>query len=144
MFFDMKRLRTIEKDFVLKPNPYVTEEQSTSVLWKLAVGEVLAISAFSCLALTLLKIKPSITAANSFKNLTYFQGATSIGILYYHIYELDQLAKTTIPEVELTEKMKTYDQRYHSWWLYHFNILVTITFISKIEVAMGKECKWML
>lgn len=86
MFFDMKRLRTIEKDFVLKPNPYVSEEQSNSILWKLAVGEVLALSAFACLALTLLKIKPSITAANSFKNFTYFQGVTSVGTLYYHMY----------------------------------------------------------
>ncbi len=38
MFFDMKKLRTIEKDFVIKPNPYVTEEQSKKILWKLAVG----------------------------------------------------------------------------------------------------------
>jgi hypothetical protein len=86
MFFDLKRLRTIEKDFVLKPNPYVSEEQGNSVLWKLAVGEVLALSALFCLTITYLKIKPSITSANSFKNFTYFQGVTSVGMLYYHMY----------------------------------------------------------
>ena len=36
--FDMKRLRTIEKHFILKPNTYVTEEQADSALKKLAVS----------------------------------------------------------------------------------------------------------
>lgn len=86
--FDSKRIRTIEKDFVLKPNPYVTEEQSNSVIWKLAVGELLAISAFACFSLTFLKIKPNITSANSFRNFTYFQGVSSVAAFFYHIHEL--------------------------------------------------------
>jgi len=89
MLFDMRRLKTIEKDFVLKPNPYVTEEKSNSIIWKLAVGELSAVSAVLCLSLTFFKIKPSITLANSFRNFTYFQGLSSIGILYYHLYELN-------------------------------------------------------
>jgi hypothetical protein len=36
--FDLKRLRTIEKDFIMKPNPYITEDQSNKVLGKLAIG----------------------------------------------------------------------------------------------------------
>lgn len=115
MFFDMKRLKTIEKDFVLKPNPYVTEEQSTSILGKLAIGEILALSSFACIVLTLGKIRPSITSANSFKNFTYFQGLSSMGIILYHLRELDTLGKECIPESELQEKMKTYDARYFSW-----------------------------
>jgi hypothetical protein len=98
---DMKRLRTIEKDFVLKPNPYVSEEQSNRVLWKLAVGELLAISSFVFLSITLLKVKPSITAGSSFKNITYFQGFSSLGFMGYHLHELDELARTAIPEPEL-------------------------------------------
>lgn len=108
---DMKRLRTIEKDFVLKPNPYVTEERANSLLWKLAVGEVLAISAFTCFGLTFLKIRPSVTLASSFKNFTYFQATTSLGTLFYHLYELDELGKS-IPPQELATKISTYDQRY--------------------------------
>jgi hypothetical protein len=80
-------------------------------LWKLAVGEVLAISAFACFTLTFLKVKPSITLASSFKNFTYFQAATSLGTLFYHLYELEELGKT-IPQLELTAKINTYDQRY--------------------------------
>jgi hypothetical protein len=108
---DMKRLRAIEKDFVLKPNPYVTEEQANSLLWKLAVGEVLAISAFTCFTLSFLKVRPAITLANSFKNFTYFQATTSIATLFYHLYELDELGNS-IPTQELTAKINTYDQRY--------------------------------
>jgi len=63
----------------------------------LAVGECLAISAFTCFTLSFLKIKPSITLANSFKNFTYFQGVTSMGALFYHLYELDKLGES-IPE----------------------------------------------
>lgn len=85
---DMKRLRTIEKDFVIKPNPYVSDEKSNSIIWKLAVGEVLAISAFACFTLTFLRVKPSITSANSFRNFTYFQAATAMGGFFYHLYEL--------------------------------------------------------
>jgi hypothetical protein len=94
MFFDMKRLKTIEKDFVLKPNPYVDEEKSNSVIWKLAVGELSAVSAVVCLTLTFFKVRPAITLANSFRNFTYFQCLSSIGILYYHIYELNEIAKS--------------------------------------------------
>jgi hypothetical protein len=72
---------------------------------------VLAISAFACFTLSFLKIKPSISLANSFRNFTYFQGVTSVGTLFYHLYELDELAKT-IPEEELKSKIDTYDQRY--------------------------------
>lgn len=86
MFWDMKRLKTVEKDFVLKPNPYVNDEQSASILWKLAVGEVLALSAFACLSLSLLKVKPSVTLTPSFRNFTYFQGLTSIGAVIYHMH----------------------------------------------------------
>ena len=53
----------IEKDFVLKPNPYVSEEQSNSALWKLAVGELLALSAFACFSLSVLRLRPALTAA---------------------------------------------------------------------------------
>ena len=35
---DMKRLRTIEKDFILKANPYISEQESNKIIWKLAVG----------------------------------------------------------------------------------------------------------
>lgn len=97
MIFDMKRLKTIEKDFILKPNPYVTEEQSKKVLAKLAIGELLAISSFACIVLTLTKIKPSITSAASFKNFIYFQGLSSFGIIMYHLHELDTLGKESIP-----------------------------------------------
>lgn len=114
MIFDMKRFKTIEKDFMLKPNPYVTEEQSSKILGKLAIGEMLALSSFLCITLTLTRIKPSITSAASFKNFTYFQGLSSLGLIVYHAYELDTLAKECIPENELKEKMKTYDQRYPS------------------------------
>lgn len=75
---------------------------------------MLALSAFTCLALTMLKVKPSITAAASFKNFTYFQGLSSMGALYYHMYELSELAKSSIPEAELVDKMKTYELRYPS------------------------------
>ena len=84
--FDMKRLKTIEKDFMLKPNPYISEEQSSQVLWKLAVGELLAISSFAFLSLTFLKIKPAITSAASFRNVTYIQGLSSVGMLGYHLH----------------------------------------------------------
>jgi hypothetical protein len=105
---NMKRLRTIEKDFVLKPNPYVSEEQSNQVLWKLAVGEVMALSAFFCFTMTFLKIKPSLTASTTFKNFTYLQGVSSLGGLFYHFHELNELGKI-IPESELNAKMKTYE-----------------------------------
>lgn len=114
MIFDMKRLKTIEKDFVLRPNPYVTEEQSNKILAKLAIGEVLALSSFACIALTLGRIKPSITSAASFRNFTYFQGVSSLGLVMYHLHELDVLGKECIPENELNDKMKTYDKRYPS------------------------------
>lgn len=107
----MKRLRTIEKDFVLKPNPYVTERQADSLLWKLAVGEVLALSAFACFSLTFLKVKPHLTSSSSFRNFTYFQAASSIFGLFYHLYELDTLGRA-IPEAELKDKISTYEQRY--------------------------------
>ena len=84
--FDMKRMKTIEKDFMLKPNPYISEEQSNKVLWKLAVGELLAISSFAFLSLTFLKIKPAITGAASFRNMTYIQGLSSVGIMAYHLH----------------------------------------------------------
>jgi hypothetical protein len=58
---------------------------------------VLAISAFTCFALSFMKVRPAITLANSFKNFTYFQATTSIGMLFYHLYELDELGKT-IPQ----------------------------------------------
>jgi hypothetical protein len=108
---EMKRLRTIEKDFVLKPNPYISEEQSNSALWKLAVGELLALSAFTCFSLTVLKLRPSLTAANSFRNFTYFQGLTSLAMLAAHLRELDHLG-SCIPDAELQAKMSTYDHRY--------------------------------
>lgn len=108
---EMKRLRTIEKDFVLKPNPYVSEEQSNSALWKLAVGELLALSAFACFSLSVLRLRPVLTAANSFRNFTYFQGLTSLGMLAAHLHDLDQIG-SSIPDAELQAKMSTYDQRY--------------------------------
>jgi hypothetical protein len=75
------------------------------------VGEVLVISAFTCFTLTFLKVKPSITLANSFKNFTYFQATTSLGTLFYHLYELEELGKS-IPPQELAAKISTYEQRY--------------------------------
>lgn len=57
------------------------------------------------------KIKPRITSAPSFRNFNYFQAISSMGILFYHLYEIDQLGNT-IPENELKEKMRTYKQRY--------------------------------
>jgi hypothetical protein len=108
---DMKRLRTIEKDFILKPNPYVSDEQSSSIIWKLAVGELLGLSAFACFALTLLRIRPTLTSAPSFRNFTYFQGLSSVAAFFYHIHELQQLGNT-IPPAELNDKMNTYDLRY--------------------------------
>ena len=100
LFLDMKRLKTIEQDFILKPNPYISEERADQVLWKLAVGEVLAISAFTCFSLSFLRLKPSITLASSFRNFTYFQAITSIGMLYYHLHELEVVAKD-IPDAEI-------------------------------------------
>ena len=58
---------------------------------------MLALSAFSFFCLSVLKIKPSITGANSYKNFVYFQGVTSLGAMGYHLYELDKLGDT-IPE----------------------------------------------
>ena len=107
----MKRLRTIEKDFVLKPNPYMTNERADSTLLKLAIGEIFGLSAFFCFTLTFLKVKPNITLANSFRNFTYLQGLTSFGAIFYHLYELNLLGKE-IPAEELSEKIKTYDERY--------------------------------
>lgn len=109
---DSKRLRTIEKDFVLKSNPYVTVEQSDSIIWKLAVGELMALSAFACFSLTLLRIKPGVTAAASFRNFTYFQGLSGAGLLFYHMHELNELG-LTLPEGELKSKISSYDARYN-------------------------------
>ena len=95
---DMKRIRTIEKDFVLKPNPFISEEQGNQVLWKLAVGELFAISSFTFLALSMLKIKPSITLSPSFRNVTYLQGLSSLGLFGWHLQGLDELGRTLIPE----------------------------------------------
>jgi len=67
----------------------------------LAVGELMAISAAVFLSLTLFKIKPAITSARSFRNVTYLQGLSSLGLMGYHLYELDELAKSCIPESEL-------------------------------------------
>lgn len=86
---DMKKLRTIEKDFILKPNPYVSESQTNTIIWKLAFGELLALSAFACLSLTLLKVKPNITSRSSFRNFTYFQGVCSVAGVFYHLFELE-------------------------------------------------------
>ncbi len=105
---DSKRLKTIEKDFVLKSNPYVSLERSDSILWKLAVGELMALSAFACLSLTLLRIKPGVTSAASFRNFTYFQGLSSVGLLFYHMHELNELG-LTLPESELKRKIDTYE-----------------------------------
>jgi hypothetical protein len=81
------------------------------VIGRVAVGEAFAISSCFFFFLSMAKIKPRITLAPSYKNFTFFQAISSIGILFYHLYELDQLGNT-IPENELKAKMATYHQRY--------------------------------
>ena len=64
----------------------------------MAVGQLIALSSVVFLGFTLLKIKPSITSAPSFRNVTYFGGFSALGLLFYHLHELDELAKQYIPE----------------------------------------------
>ena len=88
----MKRMRTIEKSFILRPNPYVTEEQSNSALWKLAVSEVTFLSSLAFIALSYFKNAPRVTKSPAWRNVGYLQVLTGLGMLFWHLKEVEEIA----------------------------------------------------
>ncbi len=90
----------IHKNFILKPNPYVTQQQAEDAYTKFAAGQFLTISAVGCFTLSLLKFVPKISQRAFFKKFTVFQAISGVAAYGWYFYEINQIGNT-IPKEEL-------------------------------------------
>lgn len=96
---------TMHKYFIMKPNPYITNEEAQSAHTCLALGQAATILATVCLSLSLIKVFPQITQNSAFKKYTAFQFLLSAGIFGYYGYKLTRL-KNLIPQQEFESRQK--------------------------------------
>lgn len=90
----------IHKNFILKPNPYVTQDQSEEAYTKFAVGEFMVISSVAFLGMSIFKILPRYSQRAYFKKFTVLQALTGFAAYGWYFYEISQIGNT-IPKEEL-------------------------------------------
>lgn len=79
----------IHKNFILKPNPYVTQEQAEEAYTKFAIGEFMMISAVGFLGMSILRFVPRLSQRTIFKKFTVFQALTGLGAYGWYFYEIN-------------------------------------------------------
>ena len=88
---------TMHKSFVMKPNPYITDDEAVEAHELLVMSEAASFSGLLCLSMSIFKVFPKISQRVYFKKFTVFQLMVSIGLFGYYGYQLNLLSNRVPP-----------------------------------------------
>jgi hypothetical protein len=91
------KLMRIHREFVIKPNPYITFEEAEKAKGRLVMAEVGVFTSLASFLLSVWRVAPSITQNSAFKKFTVFQLVIASGLYLSYLYELHRLSDR-IPE----------------------------------------------
>lgn len=102
-------LLTMHTHFLMKPNPYIPNEQAEEANTKLVLAEAATILSVVSLSLSMLKVMPSITLNSAYKKFNVVQFVIAGGLFAYYGYELYRL-KRFVPEEEFLARKNGTDR----------------------------------
>ena len=83
----------MHSSFIIKPNPYISQEESESAITKLVLAETALILSVVSLSLSLFKIMPKYTLNSAYKKFTVVQFWGADVLFGMYVYDLSKLRK---------------------------------------------------